>query len=529
MNVIQIVIDSLRRDHIGAYGNPWIRTPNLDRLAGQSVVFEGAALGSFPTLPHRTDLFTGRYAFRKYAWQGLPADEASLAGILAAAGVKTQLVMDNPHLMAQGRGFDRGFTGSEWIRGQEDDPYRNFPREIPEPRPLRKWRNPKAGYKQYMRNVHGRRTEADYSPARVASAAIKWLEQNARDGDFFLHVEFFDPHEPWDPPKGYAERYGMDKRAAKIIYPAYGLSDPFTVGEQKNIRALYAGEVTLVDKYVGKVLDAIERLGLARSSAVLLTADHGVFLGDQGLMGKALVELPWSPEKRRYVNGATESIPFYRTLSGVPLFVRMPGVAPRRTSALVQPVDQMATVLELCGILRTSEKKAAGAPPEGELTARGTRAARLTGFEPKTLHGRSFAQVLRGATDAHRPISVSSYTLKYHDPLRARTAITDGEFILHYNGRYGDGKQKTAWTAALRRKAGFRGGIEPFLVHPATDPAEGENLLAPNAKRPPGVSEASARDRAVSLHAAYVKFLEDIGTPEEHLESRRWFPIRCRP
>ncbi|MEK7270320.1 MAG: sulfatase-like hydrolase/transferase, partial [Planctomycetota bacterium] len=120
MNVIQIVCDTLRPDYIGAYGNPWIRTPNLDRLAAESVVFENAYAGSFPTLPHRTDLFTGRYAFRKFGWEGLPAEETPIASLLSNAGVKTQFILDNPHLISFGRGFDRGFGGSEWIRGQED-------------------------------------------------------------------------------------------------------------------------------------------------------------------------------------------------------------------------------------------------------------------------------------------------------------------------------------------------------------------------------------------------------------------------
>ena len=524
MNVIQIVCDSLRCDHLGAYGNPWIRTPNLDRFAKKSVVFENARIGSFPTLPHRTDLFTGRYAFRKFSWEGLPADETPIASILASAGVKTQFVLDNPHLMSGAHGYDRGFSGSEWIRGQEDEAYRSFPARPPLPSPLPKWRNPKTGYMQYLRNVHRRRTEADYFPAKTAAATIDWLEENAKDGDFFLHVDFFDPHEPWDPPKGYAERYGIDARAARIIYPAYGLSDPFTPGELKNLRALYAGEVTLVDKYVGKVLDAIERLGLARSTAVMVTSDHGIYLGDHGLVGKALADKVWSAEKGNYVKRkGSEAVPFYRTLATVPLIVRMPGAAPGRTAALVQPVDQMATALEFCGLMRTPSKGGAF-PSPGVLTAQGKVAARRTGFDPEKLHGRSFVPVLAGTASAHRRIAVSSCALKAHDPLLARSAVTDGEFVLHYNGRYGDGRQQTGWTRAIRRRSGFRGGIEPTLVHPATDPAEDANLLAPGAKRPPGISEASARAKPKALHAEYVKFLEEIGTPEEHLEGRRWFP-----
>lgn len=528
MNVIQIVCDTLRRDHLGAYGNPWIRTPSLDRLAAQGIVFENAWAGSFPTLPHRTDVFTGRYAFRQYAWQGLPAEETPIAAILSAAGVKTQFILDNPHLMSFGHGFDRGFGGSEWIRGQEDELYRTYPRRPPSPRPRRKWRNPEGGYLQYLRNIHRRRGEGDYFPARTSAAAADWLRENARDGDFFLHVDFFDPHEPFDPPPGYAERYGIDRRAPRITYPRYGLSDPFRPGELRNVRALYAGEVTLVDKYVGRLVDAVDRLGLAGSTAVFLTADHGFCLGEHGLVGKALVDKAWIASRSRYVVRAMEGMPFYQELARVPLLVRLPGAKAGRTGALVQPVDLMPTALEILGLLRTPAGRAAGpgrpGPVPSVLTARGRKAARELGFDPRTLHGRSLVPLLRGRAKAHRRLAATSQPLQHHDPLRARAAITDGEFVLHYCGRYDGGERRTHWAAATRRSAGFRGGVEPFLVHLPSDPTEDRNLLDPGTCLPPGTTRDGVWARARTLHAQYVEMLEEIGTPPQHLRGRRWFP-----
>ena len=79
MNVIWIMADSLRHDHIGANGNEWIKTPNLDRFAAQSMVFERSFQLSFPTIPTRTDIFTGRYTFPRRPWGPLESDDTAAA------------------------------------------------------------------------------------------------------------------------------------------------------------------------------------------------------------------------------------------------------------------------------------------------------------------------------------------------------------------------------------------------------------------------------------------------------------------
>jgi len=521
MNVIQIVCDTLRKDHLGCYGNEWIHTPNLDQLAAEAVLFERARTGSLPTLPNRNDLFTGRYAFRKYSWQALPAGETTLAEILSAAGVKTQMIVDTPHLISNGRNYERGFDGWEWIRGQEDEIHRSFPREPELPEQIAKYRNPHTGFRQYLRNVHRRRTEeeADYFPALTSAAAIEWLEENAGDGPFFLHLDFFDPHEPFDPPPGYAEQYPMDELAPRIIYPRYDLSDYLTPGELMNIRALYAGEVSLVDRYVGRLLGAVDSLGLREKTAVIFTADHGYFHGEHGLIGKAIP----SP------GGKTghEEPHFYREVADVPLLIRAPGLAPRRTGALVQPVDLTATVLELAGLIATPAPRKAPAlfPAASELTPRGKKAAEALGFDPRGLHGRSLAPVLRGKTDAHREIAVTGYSLKFPDPLMARSAITDGEWVLHYSGRYGSGRQRSKlWPKLKNRKSGFKGEITPLLHHLPTDPGEERNLLERGTRMPGALAGVDVRERARELHAAYVRLLKGIETPKEYLKGRRWFP-----
>ncbi|GAH07471.1 unnamed protein product, partial [marine sediment metagenome] len=127
MNVIQIVSDTFRRDFLGCYGNSWIHTENLDALAKESLVFDKAYLASFPTIPNRHDMFTGRYTFTYSAWSPLPRNEVVLSQVLRQAGYTTMLIVDTPHLVRDGFSYDRGFDGWRWIRGQESDRYMTHP------------------------------------------------------------------------------------------------------------------------------------------------------------------------------------------------------------------------------------------------------------------------------------------------------------------------------------------------------------------------------------------------------------------
>jgi arylsulfatase A-like enzyme len=108
MNVIWIMMDSLRYDHLGANGNSWIKTPGLDAFAGKSLVCDRAFQLSFPTIPNRTDLFTGRYTFPRRGWTVLPKEEVTAAQRFAKLGMHTQMFFDTYHLKNNGYNFDRG-------------------------------------------------------------------------------------------------------------------------------------------------------------------------------------------------------------------------------------------------------------------------------------------------------------------------------------------------------------------------------------------------------------------------------------
>ena len=132
MNLIMICIDTLRKDHIGCFGNPWIRTPNLDKFFEQSIVFDRFRPNAIPTIPLRRGLMLGRpvypyvddsqFPFGPMGWQPMGQAEVTLAETFRNAGYVTSMVVDPWHYFFPGMNFHKGFHTWEFIRGQEGDP-----------------------------------------------------------------------------------------------------------------------------------------------------------------------------------------------------------------------------------------------------------------------------------------------------------------------------------------------------------------------------------------------------------------------
>ena len=368
MNFIIIISDTLRRDHLGCYGNERISTPHIDRFAAESLLFLNAYSASFPTVPHRRDVLTGRYTASYTAWAPLGGDELVLAEMLREADYMSMMVLDTPHIVANGFRYDRGFDGWEWIRGQESDRVCTTP-EFPDlPCDPAKLRSPGWAPIRHRRNVAARRYESDTFVAQTMTTACRWLEDNYRRERFFLYVDTFDPHEPWDAPQWYVDMYDPGYEGDVVDYPRYAPCDYLTDAELTHMRALYAGEVSLVDRWVGRLLQKIEDLGLLDDTMVIVTTDHGFLHGEHGLTGKSLID-----------ETGLSNIPLWEEICHIPMIVRFPGAGSGRVSACVQPMDFAPTMVELAGLPI-----------------------------PEPVNGRSFARVLRGEADEHREFTVSS-------------------------------------------------------------------------------------------------------------------------
>lgn len=426
MNFIYINADTFRRDHLGCYGNKWIRTPNLDKFASESVVFDRAYTASFPTVPNRRDVFTGRYTFTYTDWAPLTKEEVVLPQVLGKSGYVSYMILDTPHIVAWGFGFERSFSAWNWIRGQEGDRFKTDPAEVKLPCKPEKLRAGARTVTQYLRNVSERKSEKDYFAPMTMVGAIKWLDRNYKTEKFFLYVDTFDPHEPWDPPKKYVDMYNPGYKGEEVIYPLYApccfLSDP----ELEHIRALYAGEVTMVDTWVGKLFKKIEELGLFENTTVVFATDHGFYFGEHGLVGKIAR--------------------IYEEVCHIPLMIRVPGLRPGRRSQFVQPPDIMPTFLDLAGI-----------------------------EVPDTVQGKSLVPILRGEKVAVRDFAVSSCAL-------TNPPVSDKPIDLNPTNwnEYAFKLKPSTITTDEWALIVSAGDLYPELYHISTDPRQQNNVFAEN-------------------------------------------------
>ena len=424
MNFIYINSDSFRRDNLSCYGGKYVHTPNIDKFAERSVIFDRAYTGSFPTVPNRRDVLTGRYTFTYADWSPLSSQEIVLPQVLRKAGYTSYMALDTPHIVAHGFGYERGFSAWKWIRGQEGDRYKTDPLEVKLPCAVEKLRGGAFTTSQYLRNTSDRQSEADYFAPTTMNEACKWLDKNHKWDKFFLYVDTFDPHEPWDPPKKYLDMYETGYKGEAVIYPLYAPCSFLTDPEMAHIKARYAGEVTMVDAWVGKLLKKIEDLGLLENTLVIFTADHGFYFGEHGLIGKVPI--------------------IYNEVIRIPLIMHMPGMKPGRRGQFVQPCDHMPTMLDLAGA-----------------------------EHPNTIHGKSLVDIIKGGEQPVRdfvvtscavtnpPVSDKPITLsasnwdEYAKKLKPSTIVTDD------------------WTLIVAA-----GDLMPELYHNASDPHQTRNIIS---------------------------------------------------
>lgn len=473
MNIILIIADTFRWDYLGCYGNKWISTPNLDKFAKRSVIFDKAYAASFPTVPHRLDLVTGRFTFTYRQWEPLPKDEITLAEMLGEAGYTTMLIADTPHILEDGYNFDREFTGWEWVRGQETDRYITDPIEIEFPCASHKLRTLEI-VKRHLRNISHRKGEEDCFVAQTMLKAAKWLENNYKNEKFFLWVDTFDPHEPWDAPQQYVEKYDPGYRGEEVIYPVYGRCHYLTEPEIKHIDALYAGEVTLVDRWVGILLQKIEDLRLLDNTVIIFTSDHGFYLGEHGLVGKAIIGEDFF-----------EYVPLYEEVARIPLFIWWPGSKSSfRSALLVQPPDLTATILDIAGVKGVDR-----------------------------IQGASLLPIIEGKKSSWRDIAVCSPSLIHGSLGSPQITARQNQWslILPPLAKEEDTAKTKAVDGIPRKIGGFDLGKatetwENELYDLSHDPQQKHNLFN------------TQKNIAQEIHSNLIKFLRNIELPEECLK-----------
>jgi len=372
-NIVWFLSDQHRADVLGAAGHPVVQTPNLDRLASQGTLFESAYCQGPLCVPARVSLLTERYVRdhgaannRQAPVPGLPTMVQAIrdAGYDTTAIGKMHLyphpgdVADGLEIM-HGYGFTEvqeiggklasGRVVSAYSRHLADlglhDTYRDFVRR------RAAYANPggklPTGSLRPPWAVDPTPLSApDYIDSWTGARAAEWIERRTGETPFFLWVGFPGPHDPWDAPAEYVERYrdadipldttrrpdlpasGQFRAFAERFMSVSG-SDGLTDERIREVRRHYFANVTLIDEAIGGVLDALRRRGLDDSTWVIYSTDHGEMLGTHRLLYKML---------------------FYEQAVKVPLIIRPPGgSAARRFAGMVEHVDLSATLRAVAG------------------------------------------------------------------------------------------------------------------------------------------------------------------------------------
>lgn len=349
LNLIVIIADTFRADHIGVYGSKYphttyqyaarTKTPNLDRFASQGVLFENVYADGLPTIPVRRVLHAGRSLLKEKNrwWRPMDPQDIPLAEILRKAGFHTGFIVDTYHYFKAGMNFQEGFDAFQWTRGQESDAWINgsadnldLTKHMPAHLVNDRYRKLMG---QYLRNTAMRKGEEDYFCAESCRKAAKWLERQKAHKPFFLWIDMFDPHEPWDAPPSYQKMYNKDSGYKRPLF-GYGVQHKDILkSDYPFVRNLYSAEVTFSDHWIGWLIDKIDKIGLKDDTLVIFSTDHGTHLGELGCVQKT--------------PGLLNSC-----VAHIPLIVRHPDskYAGKRVPGLMSHLDYMPTMLSLVGI-----------------------------------------------------------------------------------------------------------------------------------------------------------------------------------
>lgn len=321
-NILFVFADQLRHGALGSSGNRVVRTPHLDRLAGEGLVFENALANHPLCSPYRANILTGKYGFAN----GVPDNEyvlsenqVTLAQALKAAGYRSAFVGKwhlgtGPYPAEKRYGFDYLFASN--------CPNRHYGAV-------------------YHRNEAGPIRMDKFSPEGETDEAIRFIEDHLKghgDSPFAVVVGWEPPHWPYDQ---YPQEFNTYDPAQVDLPP----NVPVQMAEfARREIAQYYGNVSALDAQMGRLMEALQRLEIAEDTIICFTSDHGDHLSSHGY-GKPADK--WLHPTMR----ASKSTPYEESVH-IPFLLRYPRLVSggRRTRAMFGSVDVMPTLLDLCGV-----------------------------------------------------------------------------------------------------------------------------------------------------------------------------------
>lgn len=347
-NLLFILSDQHNRDTLGCYGHPLVETPHLDALAARGVRFRSAYCNSPLCVPSRASLATGRYVHQTGYWDNASPYDGRIPGWghrLMEAGHRVDAIGKLHYRSVEDPvGFSRALLPMNVVDGIGDV--------------MGSIRDGAPRYEMERADVEnagpGVSASLEYD-ADVAGLACDWLRRRARSSSrrpWVLFVSFVSPHPPFVAPSELYEKYPPDAISLPVQYrpgeqpphPSLAtlrrtlhLEEPFTDEQIRRATATYYAMCTYVDLQVGRVLSTLEKLGLADTTRVIYTSDHGESLGRRGLWGKFTL---------------------YEESAAVPLILAGPGVPRGQVSSeIVSLVDCCPTIVEALGHQLTAAER----------------------------------------------------------------------------------------------------------------------------------------------------------------------------
>jgi len=304
-NVVLIVADTLRSDYLSCYGNRWIKTPSIDSIAKDGILFENAISHASWTLPSHASLMTSRYPIQHGCLSynnPLSEKETTLAEVLKQDNFTTGAFIST-FLVSSKFAFQQGFdTFDEKLDADFQRPVTEF--------------------------------HAD---------SLRWIEKK-KNGKFFLWLHYFEPHYPYLPHVPFTDDYekilnkevkGTFDRSHEWIKDTYNKKkEDLSEADTNRMRSLYAGEISYLDRFIGEVISKLKEEGVYDKTLIIFTSDHGEMLGEHHLIEHG------------------ESL--YQEEIHVPLIIKLPAdmkyTCGARVNEIVEHVDVMPTLIDLLGV-----------------------------------------------------------------------------------------------------------------------------------------------------------------------------------
>lgn len=335
-NIVLIMIDTLRADHVGAYGSELNLTPRIDALAEHSIVFEQTTAPSSWTRPSVAALFTSKHpsALGVHSKEDvLGREEETIAETLKYHGEYTTLAVCTNGNVASEFGFAQGFDRYEWPNER-----RSYP----------------GGFPMYV-------------ASGVTTLALDLLDTMEGEEPFFLYLHYTDPHDPYLPHDDLVgpQPHGSYDGSRKDLIALAGVPHERAAGEYDRIKHLYAGEVKYCDQWIGHLLDGLADRGLLRDSLVIVTSDHGEGLWDHG----------------KQAHGRN----LYEEIVHVPLIIKPPQsvrIAHKRVEHPASLIDVLPTIVAMAALPSGDQYQGVNLIELQEANERAVRAEmKLEGFE----------------------------------------------------------------------------------------------------------------------------------------------------